>query len=274
MAGTEAMRRACVFASYWHDPVLPYHIRHHVEALASLGIEVHFVSNSPLADEAREALVRTCRSVTERANTGFDFAAWRDVIGTLDLEDYDRLLLTNSSIIGPLGNLEQVFLEMERRDCDFWGLTFNRFRRLHLQSFFLQFKKPVFQSGAWKAFWDGVVDLGDKREVIRCYELGLYAHFTRAGFEGSSFIAPSPLWTILVPTMRVRQRKKPLYFDDPTIARAVALVRQGFPYVKASLLFGEARGLGPTLDDFRRAAPGGYDWDAIAAQIEAPRTSR
>jgi lipopolysaccharide biosynthesis protein len=263
------MRRACIFVSYWHAPDLPFHIRHHVEALAGLGIEVHFVSNSPLGDESRRTLARSCRSVRVRGNTGFDFAAWRDVIRTFDLENYDRLLLTNSSIIGPLSDLSEVFLEMERRTCDFWGLTVNRFRRFHLQSFFLYFKKPVFRSSAWETFWSGVIDLDDKRQVIRRYEVGLYAHFAAAGFTGTSYIAPAPLWTIVVPALPLWERKKPLYFDDPTMARALAIVREGFPYVKASLLFGKARRPGSTLDDFRRAAPDGYDWDALAEQCRA-----
>ncbi|WP_432201264.1 rhamnan synthesis F family protein [Erythrobacter sp. W53] len=261
------MKRACIFVSYWAEPELPGYIHHHVEALAALDFDIFFVSNSPL-DEASEAqLGEYCKSVRQRENVGFDFGAWRDELRLVELSGYDGLLLTNSSIVGPLFDLSPMFADMDKRGCDFWGLTLNRLFKDHLQSFFLYFQPQVWQSQSWDTFWGNVKDHADKRQIILDYELELYSHFQSAGFTGSSYIKPNPLWTMLRPSMLPGRRKKPVYYDDPTIARPFAIVRQGFPYVKASLLWGEAKDIGPSLDQFKRRIKTDYDWSLAESML-------
>lgn len=242
---------------------MPAYILHHVEALAQIGLDIFFVSNSPLSGESRAKLSRLCCSIRERENRGYDFGAWRDELASIDLSEYDGLLLTNSSIIGPLHPLEPILREMNGRDCDFWGLTLNRLFEPHLQSFFLYFNRKVLASEAWCTFWQNVEYFDDKRDVILNYELKLLSHLKAAQFKGDSYISPNPWWTYFIASPRPTSPKTRIYYDDPTIMRAIQIIRSGFPYVKASLFWGEAEGVGPTFDEVRNAVETDYDWNLI-----------
>ncbi|MHA6334504.1 rhamnan synthesis F family protein [Qipengyuania sp. CAU 1752] len=235
------MRRACFFVSYWHEPRLAEHIHYHLEALAALGFEIFFASNSPLDATARDRLTQNCVEVVERPNHGYDFGAWRELIDRVDLSPYDGLLLTNSSIIGPLFDLRPMFEAMAARECDFWGMTLNRLHRTHIQSYFLYFHPAAWRSQAWVQFWSGVENLSDKEEVIWRYELMFSQTLEAAGLKGSTYIAPNPWWSMGLPSLIPGRRGKPVYLDDPTIARAAAIIREGMPYVKASFLHIDAK---------------------------------
>ena len=63
-----------------------------------------------------------------RENAGFDFwahSAALEYVGWDELENYDEYLLCNDAYFGPIFPLEETFGEMNKRDCDFWGIMYN-----------------------------------------------------------------------------------------------------------------------------------------------------
>ncbi|MFI5151413.1 MAG: rhamnan synthesis F family protein [Bacteroidia bacterium] len=172
----------CIFASFHKGLYMDDFIHYFVDQLYGSNFDVVFVSNSVIADSDLAKLKKKCKRIIEKENLGLDFSAYKtgllsEKYGT----DYDHVLLTNVSIYGPLFPLEIILKKME--PFDFWGLTENYEISYHLQSYFLCFNSKVTKSDVWRGFWDNVVSLEDKEEIILSYEVGL----TRLLMESSLF---------------------------------------------------------------------------------------
>ena len=135
------------------------------EQLGRLGFQVCFVSNSEIAPESRSQLARICESVIVRENTGLDFGMWRRALADHDLSGFDELLLTNSSVVGPLQPLAPFWQTPALAGCDFWGMTDNAIPAPHLQSYFLVFRRQVIQNPRFMEFWRSVLPYTDKVQI-------------------------------------------------------------------------------------------------------------
>ena len=238
--------RLIILAQYDPQGGLPAHVRIHLEALRPCAARLVLVSNSPLSPDARSRAEAICDSVRERPNTGYDFAAWRDVLAEEDMAAWDTVILTNSSIIGPLYPIAPIIEEMESRGVDFWGLVYTKERAGHLQSFFLGFARPLVTNHAWASFWEAVEDLPDKWEVIKRYEIGLTRHFRKEGFRFAAYM-PNPRFPRsirMIDVERLGSRIR-LPWDINRAGRTIRdhrdMIEEGFPYLKASLLWGKDR---------------------------------
>lgn len=265
-------RRLIIFAHFDSDGILPEYVRYHLRALARHGDRLIVAANSGLTAGDRAFLAGIGADYLQRANVGFDFSAWRDALATTDASAFDEIVLTNSSVVGPLRDLGPIFTEMSRRGPDFWGMTqSNSGGRLHLQSYFLAFGKRAISSDAWLDWWRKVDDLSDKREVIGRYEIPLLAHFTGAGLVGASYIAPPPRsdmfrWFLRRQQSGLRVALAPRYWTSAVIHSPVDLIRQGLPYLKASLVWGHNTRQGVPLDELI-AEPGlDFDWSIITGK--------
>jgi rhamnosyltransferase len=109
----------------------------------------------------------------------------------------------NDSCFGPLFDLEQVYLRMEQKDIDFWGLT--EFREsnygmpgtnervpAHLQSYFLCFNKKTINSETFQIFWRNVDYEKDIDAVIQKYETQLTLLLQNSGLVYGSFFNIAP----------------------------------------------------------------------------------
>ena len=99
-----------------------------LEQIKPLFSRVILISNSRLEKNyMRKLEMIGITEIIQRANIGFDFAAWRDgmeYVGFDHLEKYDSVTLMNDTCIGPLWPLEPYFRSFESAiDCDFWGMT-------------------------------------------------------------------------------------------------------------------------------------------------------
>jgi rhamnosyltransferase len=160
------------------------------------------ISNSPLSGEQQNKLVEFCDEILIRENKGFDFGAWKDAIlkdGWEKLSQYDNVTLMNDTCFGPLFDLETIYLDMEQRDIDFWGLTkfTNREYKMpktcvpvpeYIQSYFICFKRNVAISIPFKTFWEHVRYENNILSVIQNYEIKITKILTKAGFRYSVFL--------------------------------------------------------------------------------------
>lgn len=260
-------RRLVILAQFDPDNALPAHVRLHLERLRKDADKLVLVSNSPIDERGLEIARRLCDSVIERENIGWDFAGWRDALAAEDMADYDEIVLTNSSVIGPLFDLAPIFAEMAARPCAFWGMVYSRQKGPHLQSYFLCFEASVFRSAAWAAFWRTVRDIRDKETVILRYEVGLTRHLTDAGFRVDSYI-PSPRFPGSIRLLYSRRLGR---FPAPwsvnrvnrTIHRYFELILDGMPYLKASLLWGKDTHRFRHRDALKRLRTTDYPWHEI-----------
>lgn len=237
-------QRIAILAQYDPDNGIPSHVRLHLQGLRPVVDRLILVSNSPIDSEANRFAEGICDRVLVRQNSGWDFGGWRDVIVTEDLTRFDRVILTNSSVIGPLFPLGPIFEKMESRDPDLWGMVLSKNKGLHLQSYFLSASAKVVASDAWQSFWNSVEDFDDKNEVIRQYEIGFSQAMSSAGFQIVPMMpsATFPQNLRLVNVVRLQGRLK-VPFNINYINRTVEfhedLIKRGMPYLKASLLYGK-----------------------------------
>lgn len=180
------MRRCIVFAHYDRDQLVDDHVRFLLRQLRPFAEKVIFISVSASTPEL-ETLADCCDIALTRENIGYDFMSWKT--GLQHLEDpaqYDEILFVNDSIYGPLFDLGPLIQRSEHLDTDFWGLTRCYEIQPHIQSFFFAFRKSLLDNGLFSAFWDSVVPLEDKKDIIRRYEIGMTAFLEERGARCSS----------------------------------------------------------------------------------------
>jgi len=217
------MRRVAVFAHYDPQNSIKRYILRHLTALREVCDEIHFASTAQLAPEELAKVDGLVASRRVCENAGYDFGMWAETIRTLDLRDWDELVLTNSSVYGPLTSLAQTFQGMEGTACDFWGMTDNLEIEYHIQSFFLVFRNSVLRSGQVEAFFASVLPYRHKWQVIRSYELGLTHFMLDQGF------VPGVVASVEDPGLR-------LGVCNPCVWAPIALTKLGVPYVKVALM--------------------------------------
>ncbi|MFP6685851.1 MAG: rhamnan synthesis F family protein, partial [Polyangiaceae bacterium] len=165
-------KRLTIYAHFDAKGQVRRYVTRYLKELRALSDKLVFVSTAPLSEEEVDRLQLHADEVVLKDNVGLDFGMWKHVIDRHELSEYDELVLTNSSIIGPLRPLQPIFSRMASRTCDFWGMTENFDGEWHLQSYFLVLKKKVMRSEAFATFWSSVLPYRSRWQIIRSYEVG------------------------------------------------------------------------------------------------------
>lgn len=185
------MKRLCFFSHFDRDGIIDDYVICYLEGLKTVAESIIFISNSGLSRQEQEKLSDIAEKVIIRENTGYDFGSWKeglDRFGFENLEKYDEIILANDSCYGPLYPFSEMFGKMAGASCDFWGVTKNNAIFPHVQSFFLVFRQSVFQSGVFRTFWERIVPLKGKYEMVDAYEVGLSETLTKHGFRSHSYV--------------------------------------------------------------------------------------
>lgn len=225
--------RTAVFATFSTDGRIPERDLFYLRALREVCDNVVLSVNSPLFPGEESKLAGVASALLCRWHGGYDFGSWRNGMrfargqGWLEPDACRELVFANGSCYAPLRPFSGMFRTMDRRNADFWGITFNaqRTREPHLQSFFLVFRRPVLDAGALDDFFDERPLRATREEAIDLFELQLTAHLRRRG---------------LVPDAFVRPRFPRLHVFNPT-TRPIDLIRRfKVPLVKAKVFSGQS----------------------------------
>jgi len=221
------MKRLVCYAHFdGKGQVRPF-VLHALQVMKPLCAELIFISNSPLADQDRLLLAKSCSNLIINNNTGYDFYMWKLGLESVDLSLYDEVVLMNSSVFGPLFDMVEAFQQMEQLPCDFWGITECFQMQPHLQTYFLVFKRNVAVSDAFNAFWRGVLPYKNKMQVIQSYEIGLTQWLVESGFQ-PGVLCPFGMIGEFCATAGKRLRRK----DNTSVKFALELLQAGSPFLK------------------------------------------
>lgn len=182
------MKRVLIFVHFSKDPNLSRNVQAYLRALQSYFSRRLLVSNSPLNERSRSILRELGFEVAERENQGYDFYSWKFGLSQLGeaLNGFDELVTANDScLLTKNADFAPIFGWATEKK--FWGLSKSYEFQEHLQSYFLGFKKEVFQSPAFRQFWQGIEVLDSKKEIIMNYELGLSQRLSFEGFAMESY---------------------------------------------------------------------------------------
>ena len=182
--------KLCFFSHYDKDGIIDPYVIYYLEKLLSLGCDIVFVSTATIItkDEIKK-IKDICAQVIVKENIGYDFGSWKTALVMSEplLANYEKLLLCNDSVYAPVYDLQSVFLQMQDRDLDAWGITESRDMGYHLQSYFLVFDKKVFQDAKFLNFWGNYTTYKYKRNVIEYYEVGLSRFMIDNGYKLAAY---------------------------------------------------------------------------------------
>jgi lipopolysaccharide biosynthesis protein len=223
--------RVALFAHFDAEDQVKRYVVEYLKRLSRVCAEVVFISTSRLTDSALDQVRPYASKILLKDNSGFDFGMWQHGLEHIDLARVDEIVLTNSSIFGPIYPLEPIFRRMADLRCDFWGMTDNFEYRWHLQSYFLVFKRRVCQGEPFRAFFRSVLPYRSKGPVVLGYEVGLTSFLVESGFRPGAF-APVESWASWADRRRMDLERR----WNPTLFHPEKLLSRGMPFVKAMLL--------------------------------------
>ena len=189
------MKRLLLYVHYDRDGRLDDHILYLLNTLRPFVAQAVVIANSPLSDTDMDRLSPVADRVIRRQNRGFDFGAWGEVLPEYReqlVKNFDSLLLVNGSCFGPLFPLNEMFDKMAETPCDFWGVTEHTAANgvpAHLQSYFMEIRKPMLQSEAFHRFFREVgAKCTDFESAVRHGEIGFSKAMKKAGFHYRCYV--------------------------------------------------------------------------------------
>ncbi len=194
-----AMKRAVIFTHYDKQNIIDDYVIFYLKALKEIADELVFVSCNFVKN--KQDIENIATKIIDETHSEYDFGSYKRGYLYLKerLNEFDELVFVNDSCYGPFFPLKNIFDEMDKKDCDFWGITKNVFgyrkgsfkffvKRPHIQSYFISFKKNVFTSKIFDDFMQSITTQKQKREIISKYEIGLSELLYNNGFKCSTYI--------------------------------------------------------------------------------------
>ncbi len=227
------MRRVGIYAHWDGRAEIKRYVEHSLRRLREECDEIYFVSTAPLPEQEVAKVRSWCSDIRLKDNVGYDFGMWRDVIFELALGEIDELVLTNSSVFGPVRSLRGAFERMAGVSCDFWSMSDSEQLGWHLQSYFLVFRRTVLGHPSFLDFWRSVLPYRNKRQVIHSYELGLTTFLTESGLVGRAFAPFADLAEI--PPRWPWSKRRWMAATNPSVFLPFALLEREMPFVKVEV---------------------------------------
>lgn len=133
---------------------------------------------------------RPCRQLADlvdavavRENSGFDFMSWQSGLAMVDVDAYDEIVFTNSSVYGPLWPMDAIFESSTALENDLWGMTISLQHNSHLQSYFLAMSRNLLATSFGRELWSDIHPMQRKGDCIEAYELTWMNECLAAGFK-------------------------------------------------------------------------------------------
>src|SRR5574344_1021724 len=189
--------RVAIFAHYDKDNIIDDYVIFYLRELKKVCEKIIFVSACDLSLDEKSKISDFTSAIIAQNHNEYDFGSYKRgfvyLKNAFSLSNIDELILANDSCFAPLFPLNDIFRSMQNVNCDFWGISENKFdinynQNRHLQSYFLVFKKQIFQSKEFGEFLSSVTAKKFKNDVIQNYEVGLSNMLFDKGFIGKSFL--------------------------------------------------------------------------------------
>lgn len=194
-----AMKRAIIFAHYDKDSIIDDYVIFYCKELKKFTGKLIFVSCNDLSKEETDKISSIADTVISGIHKEYDFGSFKRGFETIRKTEewenlYDEIVFANDSCYAPLYPFETVFNKMDATECDFWGISKNRYYHNniipHIQSYFFAMRRNVFTSDEFINFMENIQEEPDKDKVIYKYELGLSVMLYKKGYKDAVFLNP------------------------------------------------------------------------------------
>ena len=93
-------------------------------------------------------------AVVRRPNVGYDFGSWGAALTAYpEIAAKSLVVLTNDSLAGPFGPLDDLLARIEASPAEVWAATENEHPQVHLQSYLLGFRGGVLAREPLRGFF-------------------------------------------------------------------------------------------------------------------------
>jgi lipopolysaccharide biosynthesis protein len=197
-----AMKRIAIYNFSDSDGIVDEFIPNMLAKLRPFVHRIVFVALYKLSDSGLASVEKLVDDVVRCERGGFvvnGYAAGLEAVGWEEIRRQDEVLFLDDSFFGPLYPFAELFGEMDKRDCDFWGLVarnggndnpFDPSRKVppHLRLQFLGVRRKMLASSTFEDFWRDLPTLGTYNDYIQFCEFTFTGHFTEAGFKSDSYL--------------------------------------------------------------------------------------
>ena len=188
------MKRLGIFVFYDKDGIADEYVFYLINSIKDVVDELIIVINGTIADDALDRMKSISHRIFIRNNIGFDGGAYKDVfteyLSPSELLSYDEIVMMNDTFFGPFFCWNEVFSQMDRIACDFWGLTRNGNggkTTEHIQAYFIVMRHSIFSSIFFMKFWERLCYPINYKEAVQNFEKGFSVFFKKRGFNFTSY---------------------------------------------------------------------------------------
>lgn len=197
------MKRLAIYFFFDKDGIAREYNYYFVKSLRDVASHVFIVVNGELTEQSRVRFHSISDTLLERKNIGFDVWAYKEAleeIGWDTLKAYDELILCNFTSYGPIYPFEEMFTQMEKRSCSFWGVTKHPEQsnyllpnkqgwiHEHLMSHFIVIRRDMFTSDAFQRYWNNMRPIKTKVESTAYHETQFTKYFEELGYKSDAYV--------------------------------------------------------------------------------------
>lgn len=194
------MKRICIFAHWDKDNFVDDYVIYYLKSLKKVCEKIIFVSDCNELKNKDELNNLVDFSIIEN-HSEYDFGSYKRGFFLAKERNltFDEILFANDSCYGPFFDLTPIFNKMDKKKCDFWGLTRNNYGlkkdiktpsewNPHIQSYFFVFRKQVCNSEVFIDFMKNIKREASKEDIINRYEIGLSRLLISQGFAPAVYL--------------------------------------------------------------------------------------
>lgn len=217
------MKRMGLYFFYDEKGIADRYVDYFLRDLSENVQRLVVVSNGPITPEARDLFSQYTGEILVRKNEGFDVWGYKEgleYIGWDALAEWDELVLTNCTIMGPVYPFSGMFEAMAAKKADFWGIT-KRGETLetmpdgsvevripeHIQSHFMVYRKDFMQSADLRTYWEEMPEISVCDEAFGQHESLFTKHFADKGYR----------WAVYADTTEDEHFHEYLLLMDPVL---------------------------------------------------------
>jgi len=198
------MNKLVIFSHYDARNCIADYVVYYIDGLRAASCDVVFVSDCQLKLKEQDKIAEKTLVIITGKHGEYDFGSYKRGYAYASinhlLDVYEELIFCNDSCFAPIFPFSGMFDQMQSIACDFWGITYSTFGFHedkgclvkstvgHLQSYFILFKKTVFNSSCFKDFLSTIKKEENKMYVILNYELRITKMLEDAGYISGRFI--------------------------------------------------------------------------------------
>ena len=233
-------RTLVLFAHFDLQGIVDPYVAYYLKALHGLGATIVFVSGSPTLTPESVAPIRSlCAGIYTRRTLSLDFGSWHLAWCILrqrgwSLDQFDRFVIANDSVFGPLFPIEEMWSSFH--DADMYGAIENTQMVPHLQSFLLAWELNSRTRPFLNDFWNDFQYVVHKGTLIWRYEIGLSRRARKAGLSVKPFVSAAAIKTTNVPSSRRLRASSCSGRNNGTLYLWDCLIEDfRFPFLKTAL---------------------------------------